>query len=65
MAKEKEKEKNDHHHGGIFGKNTEIYFSALSGIFLAVGFSIAQFTQLASGFSLACYLISSAAILRF
>ncbi len=52
------KEKHDYHHGGIFGENTEIYFSALSGIFLTIGFVIAQFTELEPGYSLAGYIIS-------
>jgi Cd2+/Zn2+-exporting ATPase len=28
----------DHEHGGLFGKNTELIFAALSGVFLALGF---------------------------
>ncbi|AMR32502.1 ATPase [Mucilaginibacter sp. PAMC 26640] len=47
-AKDKEKkhehEENDtvhdHEHGGMFGKNTELIFAALSGLFLALGFSL-------------------------
>lgn len=30
----------DHEHGGIFGKNTELIFATLSGIFLALGFGL-------------------------
>ncbi|MBD1362567.1 cadmium-translocating P-type ATPase [Mucilaginibacter sp. ZT4R22] len=30
----------DHEHGGIFGKNTELIFAALSGLFLALGFGL-------------------------
>ncbi|MET3980954.1 Cd2+/Zn2+-exporting ATPase [Mucilaginibacter sp. UYP25] len=30
----------DHEHGGIFGKNTELIFAALSGVFLTLGFSL-------------------------
>jgi Cd2+/Zn2+-exporting ATPase len=30
----------DHEHGGIFGKNTELLFAALSGAFLALGFGL-------------------------
>ncbi len=30
----------DHEHGGIFGKNTELIFAALSGVFLALGFGL-------------------------
>jgi len=29
-----------HEHGGIFGKNTELIFAALSGVFLALGFGL-------------------------
>ncbi|TQD35403.1 heavy metal translocating P-type ATPase [Haloflavibacter putidus] len=54
----KKQEKESHLHGGIFGEYTEIYFSALSGIFLASGFAIAQFTNLEPGYSLICYIIS-------
>ena len=50
LAKEKE-EKHDHQHdeneaghehehGGIFGKNTELIFAILSGVFLALGFGL-------------------------
>jgi Cd2+/Zn2+-exporting ATPase len=49
-----------HHHGGspVFGKNTELYFAVLSGIFLVVGFLIAKLTALPAWFSLSSYLIS-------
>ncbi|GGH12269.1 heavy metal translocating P-type ATPase [Mucilaginibacter phyllosphaerae] len=30
----------DHDHGGMFGKNTELIFAALSGLFLALGFGL-------------------------
>ena len=30
----------DHEHGGIFGKNSELIFAALSGVFLAIGFGL-------------------------
>lgn len=30
----------DHEHGGIFGKNTELIFAILSGVFLALGFGL-------------------------
>lgn len=32
----------NHHSGGIFGKNTELYFAILSGVFLAIGFTLSQ-----------------------
>ncbi|QEM09070.1 heavy metal translocating P-type ATPase [Mucilaginibacter rubeus] len=53
-AKEKE-EKHDHQHdeneaghehGGIFGKNTELIFAILSGVFLALGFGLSYIHSL-------------------
>lgn len=35
-----------HHHGGIFGKNTELIFSILCGIFLGIGFLLDKTTSL-------------------
>ncbi len=48
----------DHQHapGGLFGANTELIFSLLSGAFLAVGFLIAIATSAPASVSLACYL---------
>ncbi|OBX21801.1 MULTISPECIES: heavy metal translocating P-type ATPase [Bizionia] len=42
----------------IFGKNTELYFSFLSGLFLAIGFSLDTWTNLEPYIHLICYIIS-------
>ena len=46
--KDKEKHSKDdghnHDHGGIFGKNTELYFAILSGVTLITGFLLEKFT---------------------
>lgn len=34
-----------HSHGGVFGKNTELIFSILCGIFLGTGFALSKLTQ--------------------
>ncbi|MEI9909671.1 MAG: heavy metal translocating P-type ATPase [Bacteroidota bacterium] len=56
------KEDHDHHehkHGGILGKHTEIIFSILCGLFLGIGFLIAQAFPLSpSWLSLTCYIIA-------
>jgi Cd2+/Zn2+-exporting ATPase len=45
-----------HEHGGIFGKRSEFIFSLLCGVFLGVGFLIANvFPQIASWISLDLY----------
>jgi Cd2+/Zn2+-exporting ATPase len=38
--KEDNHEGHDHEHSGFFGKNTELIFAALSGVFLALGFGL-------------------------
>ncbi|MES2416686.1 MAG: heavy metal translocating P-type ATPase [Bacteroidota bacterium] len=47
----------DHDHDGIFGKNSELIFSLLSGAFLAIGFGL-SFIEETSRLSWACYLIA-------
>ncbi|EGV42224.1 heavy metal translocating P-type ATPase [Bizionia argentinensis JUB59] len=52
---------NDHNHdhsSGFFGKNTELYFSFLSGFFLTLGFSLDTWGGLESYFHLTSYIIS-------
>lgn len=36
----KQGHQHDHEHGGIFGKNTELIFAGLSGVFLVLGFGL-------------------------
>ena len=46
-----------HSHGGIFGANTELYFSLASGVFLATGFGIEKLWSGHPGWlPFACYL---------
>ncbi len=52
-----EKQKEDEHvHGGIFGKNTELIFSIISGILLAFGFGLSFIQTLPSWVSLSLYI---------
>jgi len=46
--KQKEKSKQGHNHGGLFGKNTELYFAILSGFCLITGFSLERLTGISS-----------------
>lgn len=46
----------DHAHGGVFGKNTELIFSIISGVLLALGFGLSFVFSIPSWWSLACYM---------
>ncbi|MCK0189215.1 heavy metal translocating P-type ATPase [Arenibacter sp. F20364] len=46
----------DHDHGGIFGKNTELYFAIISGVFFFMGLITETFMGAAVWVSLGCYL---------
>ncbi|MBY5959162.1 heavy metal translocating P-type ATPase [Membranicola marinus] len=46
----------DHSHGGIFGKNTELIFSILSGILLGVGFGLSFIEAVPFWVSLTLYI---------
>lgn len=46
----------DHSHGGIFGKNTELVFSILSGILLGVGFGLSFIEAVPFWVSLTLYI---------
>ncbi|MFA6247725.1 MAG: heavy metal translocating P-type ATPase [Mucilaginibacter sp.] len=45
----------DHEHGGIFGKNTELIFAILSGVFLALGFGLSFIHSLPQPTSIILY----------
>jgi Cd2+/Zn2+-exporting ATPase len=46
----------DHDHGGVFGKNSELYFAILSGVFFLSGLITATLMEVASWLPLACYI---------
>ncbi|MBZ0247130.1 MAG: heavy metal translocating P-type ATPase [Cyclobacteriaceae bacterium] len=46
----------DHSHGGVFGKNTELIFSIVSGVLLALGFGLSFVFSIPSWWSLVCYI---------
>lgn len=50
-----EGEEHEHEHGGIFGRNTELIFSLISGVFLAVGFASSFMASVPGWFPLALY----------
>ncbi|MBX2943548.1 MAG: heavy metal translocating P-type ATPase [Cyclobacteriaceae bacterium] len=45
-----------HPHGGVFGKNTELIFSIISGLLLAIGFGFSWMSSIPSWYSLVCYM---------
>ena len=49
-------EDTDHHHGGIFGANSELIFSLICGALLSSGFAIEKLTPVPGWLPLACYL---------
>jgi len=53
---EKEGKEHEHAHGGLFGKNTELIFSILSGILLAIGFGLSFVDAVPSWVSLSLYI---------
>jgi Cd2+/Zn2+-exporting ATPase len=53
---EKEGEEDEHAHGGLLGKNTELIFSILSGILLAIGFGLSFVDAVPSWISLSLYI---------
>jgi Zn2+/Cd2+-exporting ATPase len=58
--KDKEKHSKDdghnHDHGGIFGKNTELYFAILSGVTLITGFLLEKFTGVSENIPFGLYI---------
>lgn len=52
------KHNHSHSHNLIFGKNTELYFSILCGVFLVFGFLISKLTNLPSWLPLTSYIIA-------
>lgn len=48
----------EHEHGGIFGKNTELLFSILSGVFLAIGFGLSFIDTIPDYISLVLYIVA-------
>lgn len=48
----------NHHHVGIFGENTELYFAIGSGIFFFTGIIIEKLTNLSSNFAVISFIIS-------
>jgi len=53
---EKEGEEHEDAHGGLLGKNTELIFSILSGILLAIGFGLSFVDAVPSWVSLSLYI---------
>ncbi len=51
-----EGEAHDHSHGGIFGKNTELIFSIISGALLGIGFGLSYVETISSWVSLIMYI---------
>ena len=58
--KDKEKHSKDdghnHDHGGIFGKNTELYFAILSGVTLITGFLLEKYTGISANIPFGLYI---------
>ena len=58
--KDKEKHSKDeghnHDHGGIFGKNTELYFAILSGVTLITGFLLEKYTDISANIPFGLYM---------
>ena len=58
--KDKEEHSNEdghnHDHGGIFGKNTELYFAILSGVTLITGFLLEKFTGVSENIPFGLYI---------
>ena len=52
------KEHEHHHHNGIFGKNTELYFSIICGVFMLTGFFLQRFTDMSASLHLSSYIIA-------
>lgn len=46
----------DHAHGGLLGKNTELYFAVLCGVVLGIGYVLERFGNVASWIPLALYI---------
>ncbi|MGO4292021.1 heavy metal translocating P-type ATPase [Chitinophaga sp. RAB17] len=46
----------DHEHGGVFGKNTELFFSIICGVLLGLGFAISFIQSLPAWLSLSLYI---------
>ncbi len=59
MKNKEEHNKDDghnHDHGGIFGKNTELYFAILSGVCLIIGFLLEKFTGVSENLPFGLYI---------
>lgn len=50
------KDGHGHSHGGILGKNTELYFAILSGATLITGFLLEKFTGISDNIPFGLYL---------
>lgn len=48
----------DHHHGGIFGERTELYFAILCGIFLVIGFGLSFISNISIYLPITFYLVA-------
>ena len=46
------------HHHDVFGKNTELYFSILCGVFMLAGFFLERFADLSSWYHLSIYCLA-------
>ncbi|NDV44851.1 heavy metal translocating P-type ATPase [Flagellimonas sediminis] len=46
----------NHDHGGIFGKNTELYFAILSGVTLITGFLLEKYTGISANIHFGLYI---------
>ena len=49
-------DKHNHNHGGILGKNTELYFAILSGVALIAGFSLEKLTEISESIPFVLYI---------
>ena len=50
----------DHSHSGIFGEKTDLYFSIIAGIFLALGFGLSFVTAIPKGVLVGLFVVSYA-----
>ena len=58
MANSKTEKEHEHKHGGIFGENTELIFAVLSGVLLAGGYALSEFTELSPSVPLTMYIMA-------
>lgn len=57
-ASQSKTEKDDHEHGGIFGKNTEMIFAIICAVALAIGYGLTFMNGLPAWSSLAFYILA-------